>query len=88
MLIHFPFNFNDFQSWKLLELQNALMTLQVLYAQDIDLRSATFEKAIEMASLHQRRARMTILRSAILKNNIFIKNQQQQNRGDHSEVAN
>jgi hypothetical protein len=34
----------------------------VLYAQDIDLRSATFEKAIEMANLHQRRAKMTILR--------------------------
>ena len=59
---------------------------QVLYAQDIDLRSATFEKATEMAALHQRRAKMTILRSAILKNNVFIKSIQ--NRGDHSEVAN
>lgn len=59
---------------------------KVLYAQDIDLRSATFEKALEMSNLHQRRARMTILRSAILKNNIFIKNQQ--NRSDHADGAN
>jgi hypothetical protein len=29
---------------------------------------------------------MTILRSAILKSNVFIKNQQ--NRGDHSEATN
>lgn len=59
---------------------------KVLYAQDIDLRSATFEKALEMATLHQRRVRMTILRSAILKNNIFIKNQQ--NRSDHGDGNN
>jgi COP9 signalosome complex subunit 1 len=63
-----------------------LVYSQVLYAQDIDLRSATFEKALEMATLHQRRSRMTILRSAILKNNIFIKNQQ--GRGEHAEAAN
>ena len=45
----------------------------MLYSQDVDQRNATFERAMEMGHLYQRRARMLILRSAILKNNIMVK---------------
>ncbi len=47
---------------------------QVLYAQDIDQRSVTFEKAIKMSHFYEERARMTILRTALLKQNIVVKN--------------
>ena len=47
--------------------------LKVLYAQDTDQRSVTFEKAIEMAKIYEERARMLILRSAILKSKIVVK---------------
>ena len=43
---------------------------QVLFAQDTDQRSVTFEKAIEMAHLYEERARIMILRSAILKSKV------------------
>jgi len=46
---------------------------KVLYAQDTDQRSVTFEKAIEMAKIYEERARMLILRSAILKSKIVVK---------------
>lgn len=46
---------------------------KVLLAQDVDQRSQTFSKAVEMAELYQRRARMLVLRSAILKANISVK---------------
>ena len=49
------------------------MAFQVLYSQDVDQRHVTFERAMEMGQLYQRRARMLILRSAILKNNVLIK---------------
>ena len=45
----------------------------MLYSQDVDQRNATFERAMEMGHLYQRRARMMILRSAILKNNVMVK---------------
>lgn len=48
---------------------------KVLFAQDIDQRSVTFERAIQMGKLYQERSRMMILRSAILKNNIVVKTQ-------------
>jgi COP9 signalosome complex subunit 1 len=44
-----------------------------LYAQDVDQRSATFEKAVEMGRLYQRRARLLILRSALIKHNVVVK---------------
>lgn len=46
---------------------------QILYSQEVDQRSVIFEKAIDMANQYQRKARMMILRSAILKNCIVIK---------------
>ena len=45
---------------------------QVLFAQDTDQRSVTFEKAIEMAHLYEERARIMILRSAILKSKVSL----------------
>ena len=47
-----------------------LSFFQVLFAQDTDQRSVTFEKAIEMAHLYEERARIMILRSAILKSKV------------------
>ena len=46
---------------------------KVLLAQDIDQRSQTFSRAVEMSELYQRRAKMLVLRSAIMKANINVK---------------
>jgi len=46
---------------------------KVLLAQDIDQRSQIFSKAVEMSELYQRRAKMLVLRSAIMKANISVK---------------
>lgn len=54
---------------------------KVLHAQDVDQRSAIFEKALEMGDLYKRRCNMTILRSAVLKNNIVVKTARQEQAG-------
>ena len=41
--------------------------------QDVDQRSQTFARAVEMSRLYSRRARTLVLRSAILKANISVK---------------
>lgn len=46
---------------------------KVLLAQDVDQRSQIFSKAVEMCDMYQRRAKMLLLRSAILKANISVK---------------
>ena len=46
---------------------------KVLLAQDIDQRSQIFSKAVEMSELYQRRAKLLVLRSAIMKANINVK---------------
>ncbi|XP_041362527.1 COP9 signalosome complex subunit 1-like isoform X2 [Gigantopelta aegis] len=46
---------------------------KILYAKDIDQRSTTFEKAINMGKEYQRRTKALILRSAVLKNQIHVK---------------
>jgi len=46
---------------------------KVLLAQDVDQRSQIFSKAVEMCELYQRRAKMLLLRSAIMKANINVK---------------
>jgi len=46
---------------------------KVLLAQDVDQRSQTFEKAVDMAELYTRRARSIVLRSALLRANISVK---------------
>jgi len=46
---------------------------KVLLAQDVDQRSQIFTKAVEMCELYQRRAKMLLLRSAIVKANINVK---------------
>lgn len=50
-----------------------LLFLQILYAKDADQRSTTFERSIMMGQEYQRRTRMLILRSAMLKNHIHVK---------------
>jgi len=54
---------------------------KVLYAQDTDQRSVTFEKAIEMAALYEERARMMILRSAVLKGKVMVKTENMNAQG-------
>jgi len=45
-----------------------------LYAKDVDLRTVTFEKAMEMGSAWQRRTKALILRAAMLRNgNVHVK---------------
>ena len=46
---------------------------KILYAKDADQRSSTFEKAINVGKEYQRRTRMLILRTAMLKNQIHVK---------------
>jgi len=60
---------------------------KVLLAQDVDQRSQTFSKAVEMAELYQRRARMLVLRSAILKANISVKCNAR-DQPDHNNYSN
>lgn len=49
---------------------------KILYAKDMDQRSGTFEKAIQMGKDYQRRTRMLILRAALLKAHIAVKSPQ------------
>lgn len=46
---------------------------KILFAQDVDQRSTTFEKSLQMGKEYQRRTRMLILRAAVLKNKIHVK---------------
>lgn len=46
---------------------------KILYAKDADQRSSTFEKAINVGKEFQRRTRMLILRTAMLKKQIHVK---------------
>ncbi|XP_059613641.1 COP9 signalosome complex subunit 1b isoform X1 [Phlebotomus argentipes] len=46
---------------------------KILYAKDADQRSSTFEKAINVGKEYQRRTRMLILRAAMLKIQIHVK---------------
>ena len=57
----------------------------MLYAQDIDQRSVTFEKAIKMTQNYEERARMTILRTALLKQNIVVKTSSRSGGGSLNE---
>lgn len=47
---------------------------KILYAKDADQRSATYEKAMSIGKEYQRRTRMLILRAAMLKGHIHVKN--------------
>merc|ERR1712215_448881 len=60
---------------------------RVLLAQDVDQRSQTFAKAVDMAELYQRRAKMLVLRSAILKANISVKCNAR-DQPDHNNYSN
>lgn len=46
---------------------------QILYARDVDQRSTTFEKSLQMGKEFQRRAKAMILRAAVLRNQIHVK---------------
>lgn len=46
---------------------------KTLIARDVDQRSTTFEKSLQMGRDYQRRTRMLVLRAAILKNQIHVK---------------
>ena len=52
---------------------------KILYAKDIEQRSFTFEKSIEMGTEYQKRTRAIILRSVIMKYNIVVKVRKQNN---------
>uniref|UniRef100_A0A8C3MK92 COP9 signalosome complex subunit 1 n=15 Tax=Passeriformes TaxID=9126 RepID=A0A8C3MK92_GEOPR len=46
---------------------------KILYARDVDQRSTTFEKSLQMGKEFQRRAKAMILRAAVLRNQIHVK---------------
>lgn len=47
---------------------------KILFAKDVDQRTVTFEKAIDMGKEWQKRTKALILRSAMLKNgNVHVK---------------
>ena len=81
ILIFFSLNRRKIDLRALLS-KKILTFFQVLFAQDTDQRSVTFEKAIEMAHLYEERARIMILRSAILKSKVsfFFKSLQQEKK--------
>eukprot|EP00095_Tigriopus_kingsejongensis_P009880 maker-scaffold1136_size60149-snap-gene-0.12 protein:Tk09880 transcript:maker-scaffold1136_size60149-snap-gene-0.12-mRNA-1 annotation:"cop9 signalosome complex subunit 1" len=86
----------------LIDLESELMTLildgqiqaridshnKALYAQDVDLRSATFEKAIQMGQMYERRAQLLVFRSALLKNNVMVKTNSRPSANDQSDPTN
>ncbi|XP_076171677.1 COP9 signalosome subunit 1b isoform X2 [Ptiloglossa arizonensis] len=49
---------------------------KILYAKDVDQRSTTFEKSMNVCKEYQRRTRMLILRAAVLKQQIQVKSPQ------------
>ena len=53
----------------------------MLHAQDVDQRSAIFSKALEMGAVYKRRCNMTILRAAVLKNNVVVRTARQEQEG-------
>jgi len=61
---------------------------KVLLAQEVDHRSQTFEKAVEMAELYNKRARAIVLRSAILKAGISVKCQTRENADQQQNFNN
>jgi hypothetical protein len=46
---------------------------KILYAKDVDQRSSTFEKSIEMGKEYQKRTKAVILRTLVMKYNISVK---------------
>lgn len=60
---------------------------KILFAKDVDQRSTTFEKSLQMGKEYQRRTRMLILRAAVLKNKIHVKSPQRETSGQSGEVT-
>lgn len=61
---------------------------KILYAKDVDKRSFTFEKSIDMGKEYQKRTRSVVLRSLLVKNNIIVKHLSQQNHNnDQQSIA-
>ncbi|CAG2107161.1 unnamed protein product [Medioppia subpectinata] len=57
---------------------------KILYAKDVDQRTVTFERALEMGREWQRRTKSLILRSAMLKNGLIHVKCPQPSRGDEN----
>ncbi|XP_037043961.1 COP9 signalosome complex subunit 1b [Bradysia coprophila] len=60
---------------------------KILYAKDTDQRSHTFQKAINMGKDYQRRTKMLILRSAMLKKQILVKSQPRESVNHTSDIC-
>jgi len=46
---------------------------KILYAKNIDERSVTFEKSLKMGEEYERRTKLMLIRTAIIKANIQVK---------------
>ncbi|XP_022908373.1 COP9 signalosome complex subunit 1 [Onthophagus taurus] len=60
---------------------------KILFAKDVDQRSTTFEKSLQMGKEYQRRTRMLILRAAVLKNKIHVKSPQRDTTSQSTDLA-
>ncbi|XP_048847870.1 COP9 signalosome complex subunit 1 isoform X1 [Brienomyrus brachyistius] len=58
---------------------------KILYARDVDQRSSTFDRSLQMGRDFQRRAKATILRAAVLRNQIHVKSPPRE--GGQSELT-
>ncbi|CAL8100263.1 unnamed protein product [Orchesella dallaii] len=55
---------------------------KILYAKNIDQRSVTFEKSLKMGEEYERRTKLMILRAAMVRAQIQVKNPQKDNQND------
>ncbi|RNA22636.1 COP9 signalosome complex subunit 1 [Brachionus plicatilis] len=63
---------------------------KILYAKDVDQRSFTFERSLQMGKEYQKRTKSVILRSLLLKYNISVRqapNQQQVQSSDQQSIG-
>lgn len=60
---------------------------KILYAKDIDQRSSTFEKSIAMGQEYERRTKALILRSAMLKYQVQVKNDSEEQKKEKSHLS-
>ncbi|XP_031571360.1 COP9 signalosome complex subunit 1-like [Actinia tenebrosa] len=60
---------------------------KVLYAREVDQRSSTFGKALEMGKEYKKRTKALVLRAAILRNQIVVKSPPRENSTSDMSVA-
>jgi len=60
---------------------------KILYAKDVDQRSTTFEKSMNLGKEYERRTKMLILRAAVIKHKIMVKIPQRDAVGQSADLT-